>query len=151
MKTPNAAKTYPSAVDLWLAILLIGIPLLLVGMGASVSLGLHYLHWYAKVGFAMGMVLIALGVGLGALAALLTQPCRYTLDDDALHIQAGWYRRTIPYRSILWLELSCSLWIAPALSLNRVKIVIEDGFQLVSPKDRVDFIKALQARMDPGA
>lgn len=140
-------KTYRSAVDLWLAAILIGVPLALILMGFSISLGLNYLHWHAKLGFYAGLMFILAGVSLGAVIGMCTWPCRYKLRGSDLHIQAGVFVSVIPYSAIRHIELSCSLWFAPALSLERVKIVLDHGFHLVSPRDRTAFIEDLKDRL----
>lgn len=141
-------KTYKSAVDLWLAVLLIGAPLAILFTGVSIAFGLHLLQWHENIGHAAGILLVLAGLGLGTLFATFSLPCRYILGEAELIIQCGILKWIIPYRDIRRLELSCSLWSAPALSLNRVKIVLDDGFQLISPKNRQKFIADLQAHLD---
>jgi hypothetical protein len=141
-------KTYKSAIDLWLAIILIGMPAAIIFTGVSIGFGLHLLQWHANIGKAVGFVLFGSGVALAVLIAMFTVPCCYTLREHELNIQCGILQASVPYNNIRRLELSCSLWSAPALSLNRVKIVLDDGFHLISPKDRVAFIKDLQLRLD---
>lgn len=130
-------RQYPSAVDTWLATILIGAPLV------SVALGLYVCVFYSVAG---GLIGIAAGLSTGALIALLTLPCHYTLTDRSLKIKAGWYEDEVPLARIRQTESSRSMLSAPALSLNRVKIILDDGFHLVSPKDRAAFIADLEAR-----
>lgn len=144
-------KTYKSAVDLWLAAILIGVPFAILFTGVSVAFGLHLLHWHENIGRVAGFLFVGIGAALGALITMFTLPCRYTLSETELHIQCGILKSVVPYRAIRRLELSCSLWSAPALSLNRVKIVLDEGFHLISPENRADFIKELQARIDQQA
>ncbi len=141
-------KTYKSAVDLWLAAILIGVPLAIIMTGVSIAFGLYFLHWYENVGRVAGFLLVGGGCALGALIAAFALPCRYVLKETELLIQCGIFQANVPYQKIRRLELSCSLWSAPALSLNRVKIVLDEGFHLVSPKNRLEFIADLQARID---
>lgn len=144
-------KTYKSAVDLWLAIILIGTPLTIIFTGVSIGFGLHLLQWHATIGKAVGFVLFGSGLALATLIAMFSLPCRYTLREHELNIQCGILQADVPYNKIRRLELSCSVWSAPALSLNRVKIVLDDGIRLISPKDRTAFIADLQARIDQQA
>jgi hypothetical protein len=141
-------KTYKSAIDLWLAVILIGAPLAVIFTGVSIGFGLYILHWHENLGRSAGFLLVAFGIGLGGLIGAFTFPCRYTLRETELYIQCGMLNWIVPYRDICQLELSCSLWSAPALSLNRVKIVLEEGFLLVSPKNRIEFIEELKSRLD---
>jgi len=145
---PIVVKTYKSAVDLWLAAILIGLPLAVIVTGVSITLGLDYLHWHEDLGRYAGFFLIGIGAVTETLIGAFTLPCRYTLEETGLHIQCGILKSVVIYRDIRRLELSCSLWAAPALSVNRVKIILDDGFQLISPKNRPEFIQALQARID---
>lgn len=146
--TPLVHKTYKSAVDLWLAIILIGTPLAIIFTGVSIGFGLHFLQWHATIGRVVGFILFGFGLALAALIAAFTFPCRYTLREHELNIQCGILQASVPYNKIRRLELSCSLWSAPALSLNRVKIVLDDGIRLISPRNRPEFIRDLQARID---
>jgi len=141
-------KTYKSAIDLWLVAILVGVPAALIFTGLSVGLGLNYRHWHESIGRFAGFFLVGVGVAVAALIGVLSYPCRYTLTETELHIQCGVLGWVVPYRDIRRLELSCSLWSAPALSLNRVKIVLDEGFRLISPKNRLEFIRDLQARID---
>lgn len=140
-------KTYKSAVDLWLAAIMIGVPLAILFTGVSIAFSLHFLQWHETIGRVAGILLVGAGLGLGALIATFSLPCRYILGETELYIQCGILKWIVPYRDIRRLELSCSLLSAPALSLNRVKIVFDDGFQLISPKNRQAFIADLQARL----
>jgi len=147
-------KTYKSAVDLWLAAILIGVPLAIILTGVSIAFGLYFLHWHEAIGRVAGFLFVGGGCALGALIAVFTLPCRYVLKETELLIQCGILQANVPYKKIQRLELSCSLWAAPALSLNRVKIVLDEGFHLVSPRNRTEFIVDLQGRIDqptPGA
>jgi hypothetical protein len=141
-------KTYKSAIDLWLAAILIGVPLAILLTGVSVAFSLHLLQWHENIGRIAGILLACAGLGLGGLIATFSLPCRYILAETELRIQCGILKWIVPYRDICQLELSCSLWSAPALSLNRVKIVLEEGFILISPKNRIEFIEELKSRID---
>jgi hypothetical protein len=141
-------KTYKSAVDLWLAIILVGTPAAIIFTGVSIGFGLHLLQWHENIGKAVGFILFGSGLALAALIAMFCVPCCYTLREQELNIQCGILQANVPYNKIRRLELSCSLWIAPALSLNRVKIVLDNGLRLISPKDRTGFVKDLQSRID---
>ncbi len=141
-------KTYKSAVDLWLAAILIGVPMAIIMTGVSIAFGLYFLHWHETVGRVAGFLFVGGGVALGGLIAAFTLPCQYILKDTELRIQCGILQASVPYHKIRRLELSCSLWSAPALSLNRVKIVLDEGFHLVSPRNRTAFIADLQSRIN---
>jgi hypothetical protein len=142
-------KTYKSAVDLWVLAIMIGVPLAVILTGVSIAFGLYFFHWHENIGRFVGVFLIATGAGTSALIATLAFPCCYTLGENDLLIRCGIYKLVLPYGRIIRLELSCSLWNAPALSVNRVKIVHDRGFCLVSPKNRSEFVADLQNRLTP--
>jgi uncharacterized membrane protein YdbT with pleckstrin-like domain len=128
---------YPSRIDSWLAIVLIGAPLIVVATGVftlTSSLG-------------AGIVTIITGLIVGGMIAALSLPCVYTLTDESLKIKSGMLEDEVPLRRIRRAEESSSLWSAPSLSLRRVKITLDDGSRFISPKDRDGFITDLEARL----
>ena len=131
-------KTYPSAVDKWLAAILIGAPLLPIAIGIIL---------WVNVSAKIGIIEILTGVFAGALIALFAVPCVYTLDDEKLTIRGGIIRYKVPLAEIRHVEKSNSLWSAPALSLKRVKIITTRRTYLISPADRDTFIADLRARI----
>ena len=140
-------KTYKSAIDLWVAVLLIGLPSLAFFTGISITFGLHWLQWHENIGRIAGFAFVGGGMVLCALIATFVIPCRYTLRESDLTIHCGMLVWRIPYRDVQRLELSCNLWLAPALSVNRVRLVLSGGTQLVSPSDRASFVQDLQSRL----
>jgi len=130
-------KTYRSAIDLWLASILVGVPLAMVTFGA-----------YSLTRSVMaGVLMIAFGAVTGALIAAFTIPCLYTLTDENLKIQCGVLEDDVPLARIRKVEKSSSALSAPALSLRRVRLSLDDGQRLISPKDRDGFIADLTARL----
>ena len=130
--------SYPSKIDAWLpAVLVLGI-----GFGLFQC---WWLHTRSPLGSS-----IAFGLLTAIVMALMvvSLPCRYVLEADHLLIQAGLIRKRIPYVEITGLELSTDPRSAPALSLRRVKVYCGKSFQLVSPRDREEFMRALQQRID---
>jgi len=90
---------------------------------------------------------LAIGVSEIVDETMAWEAAQKMLTEAELFIRCGVYKLVLPYSKIQRLELSCSLWNAPALSVNRVKIVHDGGFCLVSPKNRSEFIADLQARL----
>jgi membrane protein YdbS with pleckstrin-like domain len=125
-----AAEVYPSRVDAWLV--------------AVLALAVGLCVWQ---GLAMGSVL-SLAIGAATLAAVLalTVPCRYTLEADHLAVRCGLIRQRVPYARIRGVQASRNPLSAPALSLRRVKITLERGFVLVSPRERERFMVELRRR-----
>lgn len=131
--------TYPSAVDTWLAVLLVATPL--VGLGAGV--------FTLSQSIPAGIVQIGLGLFVALLIFAFALPCEYTLDETTLTIRCGLLREEIPLNRIRHVEFSSLRWSAPALSLKRVKLTLDDGTRLISPKDREGFMHALQVKLAP--
>ena len=69
---------YPSRVDSWLAVILIGAPLAVVATGAFAMT--------KSVG--AGIVAIITGLVVGGVIAAFSIPCVYTLSDDSLNIKS---------------------------------------------------------------
>lgn len=139
MNSPSAEKkTYPSAVDTWLAVVLIGTPLAIIGLAAL----------FFSQSLAGGIITIHLGLLTGAVIAFFSVPCIYTLTDESLTIKCGLREEVIPLRQIQGAEKSSSARSAPALSLKRVKISLAGGHRLISPKNRDGFMSDLAARLE---
>lgn len=131
-------KTYSSAVDIWLAVILLGTPIALVVWGA-------FLLTSEPTG---GWVLIASAVFTLGLIRILGWPCEYTLTEKSLIIRAGFLRDEIPLADITGMKLSHSILSAPALSIRRIKITLKKGSRLISPPDREKFMRDLESRMN---
>ena len=127
---------YPSRGDSC-AIVLFGAPLIVVAVGV----------YTMTESVGAGIVAIVTGLLAGGVIAALSVPCLYTLTDDSLKIKSGMLEDEVPLRKIRSAEKSSSVWSAPALSLRRVKITLEDGSRVISPKDRDGFIADLEARL----
>ncbi|HHZ98502.1 MAG TPA: hypothetical protein EYN68_02880 [Candidatus Marinimicrobia bacterium] len=130
-------RVYPTKVDSWLTVLILGTILFNLVMGIMV-------YQYSRVG---GFICFGV-IGFLILLLSLFLPCRYTMFDDHLLIQSGILKKRIKYEDILSFEKSFNLLAAPAFSLKRVKIKLRKGFALVSPKDRDDFILELERKTE---
>lgn len=128
---------YPSRVDSWLAIVMGGVPLIVIAVGV----------FTLTTSVGAGIVAIITGLVVGGVIAALSIPCVYTLTDDSLKIRSGLLEDEVPLRKIRGAEKSGSLWSAPALSLRRVKVTLEDGVRVISPQDRDGFIADLDTRL----
>lgn len=141
-------KSYKSAVDLWLALLLAAVVVFPFFTGVSIGFGLHWLHWHESLGRIAGLFFGCLGLIELALIATFLWPCRYTLESGDLVVRCGAIERRIPYQTIQRIELSYSLRFAPALSVNRVKLVLTgDHVCFVSPRAQRDFVTELRGRL----
>jgi membrane protein YdbS with pleckstrin-like domain len=130
-------RSYPSRVDIWLVAVTIAPLVLLLGFTIAT---------YSQ---APAAALVNLGVigMLVLIGALFAYPCDYTLAESELVIRSGVIRQRIAYRDITGIEKSGSLWAGPALSLRRVKISYAGRFQLISPREREEFIDDLSSRL----
>ncbi len=129
---------FPSRIDAWfVAVITVALAGTLYGGFAALRSG----------GEGAYGAFFAAGVILAILVALVL-PCRYVLEQDHLFIRAGLlFRQRIPYLEITGVEPSSNPLAAPALSLRRVKVAYRDKYQLVSPRDRDEFMRALRARI----
>ncbi len=71
---------------------------------------------------------------------------RYTLEGDELQIECGWlYRRRLPVKRILRIEETRNPLSSPALSLDRLALVLQSReYLLISPADKAGFIAAIR-------
>ncbi len=137
----SESKIYPSAVDAWIAIIILAAPIVTIGFGV----------YLLQADQSSGWITIGSGIFIGILIVLLGIPCRYTITADSIEIRCGVIRDTISISSIKSLALSSNPLSAPALSLKRVKIETHNGFNLISPKNREEFIRDVEALMDAEA
>ncbi len=133
-RTPDAARIYPSAIDTWLMVVLYLAPAGLTVFGG-------YLAVQGRTDETLTCWIVAAALSL--INLLLTLPCRYTLTADSLNVRCGLFIRNLPLSSIRGAELSRSWRSGPALSLRRVRIVLDRGDCLVSPIHREAFIDDL--------
>jgi len=131
-------QTYHSAVDRWLAILLL---LPIVG-AVAVGIGLVAMD---RPGDAWPMFGVAFGILL--VTAIFTVPCRYTLLEDALSVRCGVVCYQVPYAEIVEVRSGFTFASGPALSLRRVIVRTTKRDHILSPARRETFMEDLQARL----
>jgi hypothetical protein len=120
---------YRSKVDWWLAVLLVGVPLVLCGM----ALALH------RPGLCIVSVVVLALYGVAAL------PVVYETAAGGLLIRQGLLRRRISYSEIHAIRPSRSALASAALSLDRVEIEYGQADSvLISPENKVDFLKEMR-------
>ena len=128
---------FPSRVDAWLVALLAGVPLFLIGLGVLAL----------SKSTSAGLVQVGVGLAVGVAIAACSIPCRYTLDASRLRIQSGVLDEELDLAKIRSVELVRSFESAPAWSTWRVKLILDDGYRLISPRDRDAFVQTLQAQL----
>jgi len=126
---------YPSAVDAWIALCLIGTPLV------PISMGLYQMSTSNET----GTTLVIIGVFFAVFIFLVVIPCRYTVTNNQIVIRCGLLKKTIEISKIEGLSLSSDMTASPALSLKRVKIDYENSYLLISPNNRAAFIKEIES------
>ncbi len=131
---------YPSAVDAWIVAALAAAPIVVIALGLAAM----------RVSIGAGLLQVGFGVGIGALILAMSVPCVYTLTEQTLFIRSGVFREEIPLSRIRGAEKSGSLLSSPALSIKRVKVRLDDGYRLISPRDRDGFIAEINARCVSG-
>jgi hypothetical protein len=128
---------YPSKVDWWLPVVLTIPPILDLGIGI----------FLLSINKQLGLVVIALGVVIGIVIAALVFPCRYTVTDTEVLIRCGLIHQRIALRDIVGVTPTSNPLSAPALSLQRVRIDLKQGYRLVSPADRAGFIREIEGEI----
>ena len=78
--------------------------------------------------------------------AILMIPCRYTITDRFLIIKCGMSEDRIDLNRIRDAVPSFNPLSAPALSIKGVKVILDRGFCLISPKDRDAFIREIKLK-----
>ena len=136
---PSVAAVYPSAIDWWVAAILLAAPIISLVVGVALLVQQRYDD--ASAVFLTGAIAVAV-------TAAFTLPCRYTLLDDTLNVRCGILFTSIPYETIERVERSSSWLSGPALSLRRVRVVTSRRSYLLSPRDLAGFLDDLDRRMN---
>ena len=129
-------KQYKSAVDGWLALVLILAPL-------SITVGLvsdYVLTSNINIAALVGLV------GIGLVYGLFLLPIRYTFQSEVLLVRFGVLARRIRYDEITGAAFSKAPWSSPALSMKRIHISRGQklfGGLLISPTHRSQFLDDL--------
>jgi hypothetical protein len=82
-------------------------------------------------------------------AALMLIPffgTKYILTNDQLQVDSGFSVQKIEITDITYITPTRSMSSAPALSLDRIKILYNDEEILISPKDKSRFYREIRAR-----
>jgi hypothetical protein len=135
-------KVFNSKVDWWLAVLIIF--LFLLGIGYVIS-GI----WNLVNGIS-DYWSIPSGLFTVLLLSIMVWPVNYTLTDDTLIVRFGIFRSRYKFVQITHIAPSHNPLSSPALSLDRLKIQYTGtiGFFMISPKEKVEFMKELAERSD---
>jgi hypothetical protein len=130
-------EVYRSKIDLWLAVVLVGVP--------AVAACLIVLRPPSDVSdFWLGLAVCALML---AFSVWLLTSTRYTIDQDTLHVRSGPVSCTIALKDIRKISPTRAMSSAPALSLDRLHIIYGTWQDcVISPKDKEGFLRSLRER-----
>ena len=131
-------RLYLSAVDRWFFPLLVLFPWAVIAVAVWLAAGSLHGLWVGLI--VSGMVFLSVRPFIS--------PCQYELSDEALRIQSGFLKITIPVNEVERAELVRSYWAAPCLSVDRVLVVAGNSVEMVSPVDRQSFIADLMTRVE---
>jgi membrane protein YdbS with pleckstrin-like domain len=135
-ETKKRPTVYESAVDFWIAAMLLMTPVLAAGIGI-------YLILQGRPDDAV--ILFLCGAATLVVPALFTLPCRYTILADTLSVRCGIVCYQVPFTEIETIEPSRTWLSGPALSMRRVMIKTKKRRVIVSPREREEFIADLRA------
>ena len=136
MALDNSYKIkFPSAIDLWLAVLALVFPMItVIVVLASIWPISSMVVWAALM-----MVFISLALPIWVFLATF-----YLVEQGWLIVRSGPFVWRIRLDEITSVKPTHSLLSGPALSLNRLEICYDNGnILMVSPRDQVGFIRAI--------
>jgi len=129
---------YPSKVDWWVWLILIGAPLIHLPLGILVMMRGFYLF---------GFGLIVWGLIIALVIASFSFPCRYVMSATSLTIRSGIVTDSFSLDRITAIKPVQSLAPAPALSRDRLELTLNDGTKrLISPSRQAEFIQQIESR-----
>ena len=120
---------FKSKVDIWMAILILFVPISLIyGVITEPS-----------------AVLLLVTAFITVLICVLFFGTKYVIEKDELIVYGGIYKKRIPIKHIQSLRPSKNPLSAPAMSIDRIEITFNPHIQviLVSPKEKELFVKKL--------
>jgi hypothetical protein len=135
---------YSSKKDAWLVAIMAG------AIFIPLSIGLYNLFAPGGNRSAAAILLVA-GAAVGAAVLSLTYPLHYEITANEVIVRCGVLpRQHIPLSAIKEVFPTHNPLSAPAWSLDRLRINYEgngeEGFVLISPKDKAGFMRELVSR-----
>lgn len=100
-------------------------------------------YFWMRNDVAAAGILLIMGVATGLLTLALAVPCRYTIEDENLHVRCGILSYRISLKSIDRIEPSATWQSGPALSMKRTVVHTKLKRYVLSPRDREAFLSAL--------
>ncbi len=129
-KSSEMKKVYKSKVDAWLVIIISG--LTLIPMASMLYSGFSVVLFCIVIAILVCIMTMLFGI-------------RYIIDGKDLVVQCGFLfseRFHIDY--ILSITLTHTMLSSPAASLDRLELKFRNGSVVISPKDKISFIKDIQ-------
>lgn len=128
--------------DLWLTVVILGTNLLLV------VVAIRMMTLLSRASAVVTILVPCVALVVVGLTTWLWLSTGYAVRGEELVARAGPFQWRVPIREIQALRLSSDPISSPALSLDRLEISYrtngEERLLLVSPADKLAFIKALQ-------
>ena len=141
-ETEEHAVLYRSAVDWWMALIIVGCELLVIWAAVDAAMEKGAVDW------------MTLLVAIGCSAIFIPMfGIKYVMYEEHLLVSMSIFGKIrIAYKDIVEVKKSCNPLSSPALSLKRVQIdYIQSGVHrmvLISPKNREVFIKEIEDRRE---
>ena len=122
---------FQSKKDIWLAVLIWGVIILMFFMMIT----------------EQNIVVYIVGILNNALLLWLWFGTSYKIDDENLIVKSGPFKSTIDIKSIKKLRATKTLLAGPALSIDRIEIQYKRyDSVIVSPKEKNKFIESLLSK-----
>ncbi|HJB78361.1 MAG TPA: PH domain-containing protein [Candidatus Nosocomiicoccus stercorigallinarum] len=122
---------FQSKKDIWLAVLIWGVIILMFFMMIT----------------EQNIVVYIVGILNNALLLWLWFGTNYKIDDEDLIVRSGPFKSTIDIKSIKKLRATKTLLAGPALSIDRIEIQYKRyDSVIVSPKEKNKFIESLLSK-----
>jgi hypothetical protein len=129
---------YKSKIDIWLGIILGGIPV------AILFVVWKLVHAPIPGRWIIVVPILLLGVFLPLSILMFTT---YTITSNSLRIRSGFFRWEIPIHKITGVKSTNDPSSSPALSLDRIRIEFGQTESVtISPADKEEFIRNLRER-----
>jgi hypothetical protein len=133
----TAIKRFRSKVDIWLVVVL----------AIAVAVMWSALGNLAWTGGSLDVLELGVAVLTTVFLAWFFAATYYVVTDTDLIVRSGPLRWIIALRSVERLRASRDPLSSPALSLDRIEVTYGSKRILVSPQDKVGFVRALRTQL----
>lgn len=136
---------FPSKKDVWFGLIIWGFVLFMIAayVFGGEPIGMQFITYNSIAGYVLSVLIIGLLLWLWFGTG-------YKIEGGFIKIKFGPFQSKVKIAEITKLRATKNPLSAPALSIDRIEILYgKYGTALVSPKNRVQFIKTLLAE-NPG-